>query len=428
LRGTKQSQSTVITRKIIIQNMKQEQYIPFDKDFLLEQQIAENTFDKKEADDFKKLFEILEHYFHYDGFNLIQKLKRNFAAFDPDKTKEERLKVVQKSDLSVLKDSLNQVLERGNYNRIDQQTLDFALNNSDLVGLQLNINFDDFKEYAVYVRGLNKTTETVPRFIFWKKEIEIEYYDRVIIYIQYNDEIYFENNKTDIDKLAFAPGCILLKIFKRVPKNDLETIFPNAVPKMSLKDKLLLWIPGVVGGVSLLSAKVIPPLMIMYGAYKSGEILNLSKSKTSLTHGLIALGILGAYLFRQYSNYVSKKIKFSKMLSDSLYFKNLGNNSGVFPALIDASEEEELKETILAYAFLNKSQQSLTAQELDVEIERWFKDTLQITIDFDVEDALRKLKKIGLGTETNGKWTVLPLEKALVRVDEIWDGIFDYNR
>ena len=226
-------------------------------------------------------------------------------------------------------------------------------------------------------------------------------------------------------KLFYA---VILKIFKRVPKNDLETIFPNAVPKMSVKDKLLLWVPFVVGGVSLLSAKVIPPLIVMYGAYKTGEILDLDKSKTSLTQGLVALGVLGAYLFRQYSNYVSKKIKFSKMLSDSLYFKNLGNNSGVFPALIDASEEEELKETILAYAFLYKRKQPLTADELDAQIELWFKDTFQLVMDFDVEDALKKLKKIGLGTETNGRWTVLPLEKAIIRVDEIWDGIFDYNQ
>jgi hypothetical protein len=190
---------------------------------------------------------------------------------------------------------------------------------------------------------------------------------------------------------------------------------------------LLLWVPAVVGGISLLSAKVIPPLMIMYAAYKSGEILNLEHSKTSLTQGLIALGVLGAYVFRQYTNYVSKKIKFSKMLSDSLYFKNLGNNSGVFPALIDASEEEELKETLLAYAFLNKSKQALSAEELDKQIELWFKEVFDLTIDFDVEDALLKLKKIGLGSEVNGKWTVLPLEKALAQVDEIWDGIFDYN-
>lgn len=408
--------------------MKREQYIPFDKDLLLEQQIAENSFDNKEKEDFKKLFEILEHYFHYDGFNLIQKIKRNYSSFDPDKAQEERSKYIGKSELSVFKNTLKQVLDRGNYNQIDQTTLDEALNNSDLVGLQLKINFDDFKEYSVYARGLEKTTEKVPKFLFGEKEVDIEYYDRVIIYIQYNDASYFENKKINIDNLLFTAGCVILKIFKRVPKNDLETIFPNAVPKMSVKDKLLLWVPFVVGGVSLLSAKVIPPLIVMYGAYKTGDILDLDKSKTSLTQGLVALGVLGAYLFRQYSNYVSKKIQFAKMLSDSLYFKNLGNNSGVFPALVDASEEEELKETILAYAFLNKSQHPLTSDELDTQIEMWFKDKFQLILDFDVEDALKKLKKTGLGTETNGYWTVLPLDKALIRVDEIWDGIFDYNQ
>ena len=328
----------------------------------------------------------------------------------------------------MLKSTLQQVLERSNYSQIDQQILDEAIHNSDLVGLQLSINFNDFKEYSVYARGLNKTTEKVPRFLFWKKEVELEYYDRVIIYIQYNDASYFKNHKVNIDKLPFTPGCVILKIFKRVPKNDLETIFPNAVPRMSLKDKLLLWVPGIVGGVSLLTAKVIPPLIVMYEAYRSGEILNLDKSKTSLTQGLVALGILGAYLFRQYGNYVSKKIQFAKMLSDSLYFKNLGNNSGVFPALIDASEEEELKETILSYAFLNKSPNPLTAEELDLQIELWFMDKFRLNIDFDVEDALMKLKKTGLGIEAGGKWKVLPLDKALIRVDEIWDSIFDYNQ
>ena len=45
--------------------MKREQYIPFDKEFLLEQQTAAYATDKKQAEDFKKLFDILEHYFHY---------------------------------------------------------------------------------------------------------------------------------------------------------------------------------------------------------------------------------------------------------------------------------------------------------------------------------------------------------------------------
>ena len=407
--------------------MRREQYIPFDKEFLLEQQSAAYVADKKQAEDFNKLFEILEHYFHYEAFNLIRNLKQHYALFDPDLTPKERNGFIGKSDFSEFKTTLLKVLERGNYYSVDKETIDEAFKQSDLIGLKLAIDFNDFKDYGVYVRGLNKTKEKIKKYFFFKKEIEFEYYDRVMIYLNYKDVDYFNQKKVRLSKLPFDPGCIVLKIFKRVPKNDLETIFPNAVPKMSVTDKLLFWVPGIGGGVSLLSTKVIPALIAMYAAYKSGESLNLLSSKTSLNQGLIALGILGAYLFRQYSNFVNKKIKYSKMLSDSLYFKNLGNNSGAFYSLLNSSEEEELKETILAYAFLNRSNKPLTAEELDIQIESWFKTKLNTDLDFDVEDALYKLKNIGLGAETNGKWEVIPLDKALIRIDEIWDGIFEYN-
>ena len=266
-----------------------------------------------------------------------------------------------------------------------------------MIGLNLAIDFEDFKDYGLYVRGHHKTSEKITKFFLWKKEIEFEYYDRVMIYLNYKDAAYFNEKKVGLSTLSFDPGCIVLKVFKRVPKNDLETIFPNAIPKMSTTDKLLFWIPGLGGGISLLSTKVIPALIAMYAAYQSGESLNLLNSKTHLNQGLIALGILGGYLFRQYNSFVNKKIKYSKMLSDSLYFKNLGNNSGAFYSLLNSSEEEELKETILAYAFLNRSKNPLTADELDIQIESWFSENLNTDLDFDVEDALFKLKNIGLG-------------------------------
>jgi hypothetical protein len=408
--------------------MKREQYIPFDKEFLLEKQIAEYAVEKKEAEDFKKLFDILEHYFHYEAFNLIRKLKQNYALFDPDLNPEERAVFIGKSDFQIFKETLHKVLERGNFSRVDDHTLSEALINSDLIGLKLAIEFSDFKDYELYVRGHHKTREKVTKFIFWKKEIEFEYYDRVMIYLNYNNADYFKERKVPLSKLPFDPDCIVLKIFKRVPKNDLETIFPNAVPRMSRTDKIFFWVPGIVGGISLLSTKVIPALIAMYGAYKSGESLDLLNSKTALNQGLIALGILGGYLFRQYSSFVNKKIKYSKMLSDSLYFKNLGNNSGAFYSLLNSSEEEELKETILAYAFLNRSRIPLTAEELDYQIESWFKTKLNTDLDFDVTDALLKLQNIGLGIEKDGKWEATPLDKALVLIDELWDGIFEYNQ
>jgi hypothetical protein len=53
---------------------------------------------------------------------------------------------------------------------------------------------------------------------------------------------------------------------------------------------------------------------------------------------------------------------------------------------------------------------------------------LNTNLDFDVKDALLKLKNIGLGVETKGKWEVIPLDKALIRIDEVWDGVFEYNQ
>jgi hypothetical protein len=408
--------------------MKREHYIPFDKEFLLEQQLVEYAEDKKEVEDFKKLFDIIEHYFHYEAFNLIRNLKQNYAVFDPDLNPKERAAYIGKSDFSIFKETLLKVLDRGNYSRVDQETLDNAFKDSDLIGLKLAIDLDTYKDYEIYVRGQHKTTEKVTKFFFWKKEVEIEYYDRVMIYLNYHDANYYSKKKASLDKMLIDPGSIVLKIFKRVPKNDLETIFPNAVPMMSKTDKLLLWVPGLVGGLSLLSAKVIPALIKMQEAYQSGETIDLLNSKTSLNQGLIALGILGAYLFRQYNNFVNKKIKYSKMLSDSLYFKNLGNNSGAFYSLLNSSEEEVLKETILAYSFLNRSKTPLTEVELDHQIESWFKTKHNTDLDFDVKEALDKLKNAGLASETNGKWEVIPLDEALIRIDEIWDGVFDYNQ
>src|SRR6478609_5499061 len=120
--------------------MKREHYIPFDKEFLLEEQLAEYAADKKQVEDFKKLFDIIEHYFHYEAFNLIRNLKQNYASFDPDKNPDERAGFAGKSDFKIFKKNLLNVLDRGNYSRVSKETLDKAFEDSDLIGLKLAIN------------------------------------------------------------------------------------------------------------------------------------------------------------------------------------------------------------------------------------------------------------------------------------------------
>jgi hypothetical protein len=40
---------------------------------------------------------------------------------------------------------------------------------------------------------------------------------------------------------------------------------------------------------------------------------------------------------------------------------------------------------------------------------------------------LLKLERLNIGIESKGKWTVVPIENALIRIDKIWDEIFLYN-
>ena len=89
-----------------------------------------------------------------------------------------------------------------------------------------NADFNTFKDFELYARGHHKATEKVKKYFFWKKEVEIEYYDRVLIYLNYSDADYLAAKKVKLGKMPIDPGSIALKIFKRVPKNDLETIFP----------------------------------------------------------------------------------------------------------------------------------------------------------------------------------------------------------
>ena len=61
-------------------------------------------------------------------------------------------------------------------------------------------------------------------------------------------------------------------------------------------------------------------------------------------------------------------------------------------------------------------------ETLDLRIEEWLSTTFGIDIDFEVDDALAKLQRLGL--LEGGKLAVLPLDEALIVLDRIWDQFF----
>ena len=236
-----------------------------------------------------------------------------------------------------------------------------------LFKVRLAVEFEDFEDVVFYRRGEYQQTETISKF--WglhKQKITFTNYDKVAVYIKFKDANYFNQSKKHTAN--FEPGSTIIKLFQNVPKADLEMLFPNSQVRMRTIDKAIIGGSALVGGAVVLVTKLGASLLVLAGLLSYW--LGLSNKEVTInTQELIALGVgagvLGGFIFKEWSKFKNRKLRFMKALADNLYFKNLDNNSGVFHHLIDSAEEEECKEAILAYYFLVVHGSSMTSEQLD---------------------------------------------------------------
>ena len=71
----------------------------------------------------------------------------------------------------------------------------------------------------------------------------------------------------------------------------------------------------------------------------------------------------------------------------------------------------------------------MSEETLDNVIEEWMEIKHKTKIDFEVDDAIKKLEeKDLLSRDKNGILTVVSLDEALSHMDYIWDNYFEYNK
>jgi hypothetical protein len=87
---------------------------------------------------------------------------------------------------------------------------------------------------------------------------------------------------------------------------------------------------------------------------------------------------------------------------------------------VDEAGEEESKEVLLAYVMLQKHP-GATARELDAAVEAWLLRRFGTRVDFEVDDALRKLVRLGLVSEDGGRHRALAIEDTRAAVRERWE-------
>jgi hypothetical protein len=436
-----------------------ERFIPVSRQEIVDNLLAAPHWNSEQKQQFVEFCQIFEALYHYKFQSRLEELKRSYAPFNPDTdivtqhdySEEEKKELRQK-----LNDEIRQLLNNANYEDLTIDDINRAMNEESFYGVSVSVDLEDFEKLIVYYRG--SATETKYRrdwkkLFLSKKPIEIPIYKRMFLLMKFRTENELaqeraetwlqekenelkekgqeslDSEKKDKFKAKFEKQAkkqiqksrqnlpedltedhVFLKLFKNIPRTDLEMLFPNQNVRLKLIDKIRLGLTG--GGGTIFS------LVSMIG--KLGAALANPFALIGAFVGLIAI------IFRQIMGIFMQRTKYMMTLSRNLYFHNLDNNFGVMNFLIDMAEEEEGKEAILAYYFLyTQSDKNYTQEALDREIENYIQDKYGVAIDFEVDDGLRKLREEGILREQDGVLKVLDLREACVLLDKKWDNFFN---
>jgi hypothetical protein len=115
------------------------------------------------------------------------------------------------------------------------------------------------------------------------------------------------------------------------------------------------------------------------------------------------------------------------VLAKNLYFHSMADNRGVMTLLADRAADEDIKEEMLLYtAIANMRFKAHDLKTIDEGIEGYLSQTFGIRVDFDVSDALARLKQEGIVTELeDGTLKTLPPQEAALHIDKLWDACLD---
>ncbi len=360
----------------------------------------------------------------------LDRLKDLYHPLDPNRDTGTCGDGVAAADPAGFSTALQELLTRANYRVLSAEELQQAFTSESVFQVKLHTELADFRELTIYVRGRRRRQETIRRwFGLRSRTIDVEYFERVLINIRFQEAAHFPEKRRR--SLPFTPGTTQLKLFANVPAADIEMLFPNSEVRMKTGDKLMIGIPAALG-IATMSAKIIVVLGFLWaglrwvGAKAGVHQDSVDVGTLAAEAGLVLGACVAIYLFigRQLMRYRFRKLQFIKALSDNLYFRNLDNNAGAFHRVLDEALEEDAKEAVLAYAFLVAAP-GATAAELDRRIEDWIRDRLQTTVDFEVDDGLAKLERLGLATREGERWTALSPTDASRTLRSAWGALAD---
>jgi hypothetical protein len=385
-----------------------EHFIPIRKRTLVELILDDDSLTLAEHAELNSICQRLDALIHLRFHTVLDDLKESYASFNPDAdTRHLRdLEPVEREEkMKAFFETFGQLIQHANYNRLEREEIEELSGTASDWGLRLDVDFTIFEKLEVYVRGdvIGRRTRREWRNWFRESEYDVPTHQRLIVCFHLCEH-------ERLDDTCDAES-IYIKMFKNIPKLDIDMLLPGTRPKITLFDQGKIWFPTLSG--------------IVIGFMRFAKAISLIVSGTLWgILGFVAIlgGTLG-YGVKSFFGYLKTKDKYQNNLTRNLYFQNLDNNAGVIHRLLDEAESQEFREAILAYYLLWKGapREGWTMQELDDAAEKYLYEKIEIDVDFEADDAVRKLLEIGLAHQRGEQLVAAPLSEALMRIEEGWE-------
>ena len=134
---------------------------------------------------------------------------------------------------------------------------------SSLLKLRLEIDTKEVDTLLLFRRGESvETGEERRLFGLWRRRVSYVKYARVLVYAKFKEAEHFTEDEAA--KLPYRPGSIIVKLFQKVPQQDLEMIFPNVKIRMRLIYKIFICVPSLISVISVISTKLWVPLLLIF--------------------------------------------------------------------------------------------------------------------------------------------------------------------
>jgi hypothetical protein len=421
------------------QEIRRENFIPVSRIALIDRLDRE---EKKSAGEqghasCKNLFRYLSVWRHQSYQKRLARLKKCYLPFSPDRDTK-RIMEYDEAELDALQNGLVEevttLVTQANFVEIDKEKLEELLQTNSAHGMELTVDLSEFEEVMLFARGLETEIihKRVPDNLYlFKREFKVPVYKRLFLLLKLKSveqrvsEIMeardvsrkkaLRINRKQRRGLPDDPEgkYIYLRMFKDIPQEDLEMMFPNTQIKLRLFDKIKLGVTaggGTVAGIA--------------GAASKMAAAVAAANPIGMIAGLV--GIVGV-IFRQIMNIFNTRTKYMMKLAQRLFFHSLANNRGVITLLVDRAEEQDIKEEMLLYFFLLRHPMPKSEMReggwLDRLVEEFLAREFKVTVDFEIEDALSRLRADHLIMEEDGENGIvraMPPEKACQHLERKW--------